>query len=151
MFPVFQWERSLQAFIRRASSRSVNMLTAANVMFGGEGVIQLWAPVVVAVLYGLHVAVAVAAGMLLAIMIEGWLKPLFHRPRPFPRDNEHGIPSGDCMGVAVWSPVLLGWWAVAPIVLVAWARMARGAHYPLDVVVGAGLGLLWGVGIAWLR
>lgn len=142
--PIFAWERTLQGWL---SGRAVLPLTIANVAFGGEGVIQLWAPVVVALLAGLPSAVAVAAAMGLAIIVENWLKPTIHRGRP--RDpNEDGIPSGDCMAVGIWSPVILGWGAIAPILLVAWARMARDAHYPLDVLLGSVLGLLWGVGIA---
>lgn len=147
MLPVFAWERAVQGWL---SGRHVGALTVANVMFGGEGVVHLWAPVAVALTLGLLPAAAVLGAFAVAITVEAWLKPTFHRGRP--RDmNEDGIPSGDCMAVAIWSPVLLGWWAAAPILLVAWARMARDAHYPLDVLLGAALGLLWGVGIAALR
>ena len=48
--------------------------------------------------------------------------------------------------------VVLGpvWWALLMMVwaaLVALARVAMGVHYLSDVVAGAGLGLLCGVGV----
>lgn len=135
--PVFRWERAVQGWL---SGRHLGALTVANVAFGGEGVIHLWAPIVVALFAGLPVGAWVGAAFTLALVLEGWLKPLLHRGRP--RDpHEDGIPSGDCMAVAVWSPVLLGWWSALPIGLVMWARMARDAHWPLDVIAGAALGL----------
>jgi membrane-associated phospholipid phosphatase len=147
MFPIFAWERAIQGWL---ANKHVGALTVANLVFGGEGIVQLWAPVAIALTTDLVTTAAALGAFSLAILLEAWLKPTLHRGRP--RDShEDRIPSGDCMAVGIWAPILLGWWAAFPVGLVMWARMARNAHWPLDVVVGAGLGVLWGGGIAWLR
>ena len=45
------------------------------------------------------------------------------------------------------TPYLKGWWKVLPWALAAAVCLSRaylGAHFPLDVVAGAGLGMLIG-------
>ena len=89
------------------------------------------------------------------------IKALFARPRPFQAfpdrvtplvfQTGYGLPSGHVMqALAVLG--CLAWWlhdrrltifVVVYVVVMAWARMAAGVHYPQDVVVGAGVGGLW--------
>jgi undecaprenyl-diphosphatase len=48
---------------------------------------------------------------------------------------------------ALVAPYLKGWWKVLPWALAAAVCLSRvylGAHFPLDVVAGAGLGILIG-------
>ena len=99
---------------------------------------------------------------ILAASLERVIKLKTHRPRPFealsdvkmrqprePRDPSH--PSGDAM--RVWFLALifpqffeLPWPALTLAILTAASlslgRIALGVHYPLDVVGGAGLGIL---------
>jgi membrane-associated phospholipid phosphatase len=65
----------------------------------------------------------------------------------------HGLsfPSGHAMVIfaitALVAPYLKGWWKVLPWALAAAVCLSRAylrAHFPLDVVAGAGLGMLIG-------
>ena len=142
--PVYAWERALQGWVRRASAGLVEPLTVANFLLADEAVVLALASVLFW-LYGVPALAVAVAVLVSSTKVEEKLKALFHRGRP--RDEaEWGIPSGDCVLVAAWTPLVLGWWAVLPIALVAWARMARDAHWPLDVVAGAALGLALSLG-----
>ena len=94
------------------------------------------------------------------ILTEG-IKALFARPRPFQAfpdrvtpwvfQTGYGLPSGHVMqALAVLG--CLAWYlhsrrlkifVVVYVLVMAWARMAAGVHYPQDVVVGALVGGLW--------
>ena len=143
MIPVFAWERALQGRVARASARLVGLIRAVNIALAGEEVMTTAAPgLALAVLLtaGPSVAVLFLAAFLSARHVEAWAKGLAHRGRP--RDEaENGLPSGDCAIVTIWASALLGWWAVLPIAFVMWARMALGAHWPLDTVIGVVMGL----------
>jgi len=100
---------------------------------------------------------------LLAAIVEWAIKRKVHRPRPFetlpgvvmsqpknPSDASH--PSGDTMRVwflALVFPLAfaLSWPVFALTCTVALilslGRIALGVHYPLDVISGAGLGILF--------
>jgi undecaprenyl-diphosphatase len=65
----------------------------------------------------------------------------------------HGLsfPSGHAMVIfaitALVAPYLKGWWKVLPWALAAAVCLSRlylGAHFPLDVIAGAGLGMFIG-------
>lgn len=96
-----------------------------------------------------------AGAALLTGAIVGAIKLILRRERPTAvqgfyslRYDVHSFPSGHAarMGVAaLFGPLLWtgGGWLFAPCaLLVAWARVALGVHYLLDVVVGLGIGLL---------
>jgi glycosyltransferase 2 family protein len=101
-------------------------------------------------------AAAFVAG-LVAAMTTGFLKDWVDRPRPSGvhlRDHADGFgfPSGHSATAfavaAALAPHLPRRWRPVPFVLalvVGWARMHVGVHYPLDVVGGA----LWGLAIGW--
>ncbi len=94
----------------------------------------------------------------LALLIGG--KELFMRPRPFvfaPDEvravveaSGFGFPSAHVgLSTAVWGFVALWyrkWWGyallAAYIIIMAWARMYAGVHYPQDVVGGLIIGLV---------
>ena len=112
---------------------------------------------------------AAPVAYLVAAAVERAVKMTLRRPRPFralpearlfqPRTpHDPSFPSGDALRVwfltltlsaafpgVVWLPPTLA--ALATLVSVG--RLALGAHYPLDVLAGSGLGLLAG-GVVWL-
>lgn len=85
----------------------------------------------------------IAFAAFFAPILETTLKNHVDRARPND-PHDRSFPSGDCLiATAVW-PHLLGVWALPIVAVVALARMVRGAHWPLDVLAGAGLGgMLW--------
>ena len=115
-----------------------------------------------ALLRRFRLAAALAAATLLKIWLESVAKMLVQRGRPAEavpdvilRGNSaaHGLsfPSGHAMVIfaatALVAPYLKGWWKVLPwtlAVAVCLSRMYLGAHFPLDVLAGAGLGMVIG-------
>ena len=86
-------------------------------------------------------------------------KEVLQRPRPFMVSEQviplfeasgFGLPSGHVsISTAVWGYLATvfrrGWFYMVTgllVLLMAWARMYAGVHYPQDVIVGAALGLL---------
>ena len=71
------------------------------------------------------------------------------------RYDEHSFPSGHAarLGVAaMFGPLLWpgwGWFFPLGALLVAWARVALGVHYLLDVVVGLAIGGVCALAIGW--
>jgi undecaprenyl-diphosphatase len=110
----------------------------------------------------LRLAVALAAATALKPLLEAAAKVFVQRGRPAEtlpdvilRGNSaaHGLsfPSGHAMVIfaiaALVAPYFKGWWGVLPWVLAAAVCLSRvylGAHFPLDVIAGAGLGLFFG-------
>ena len=115
-----------------------------------------------ALLRRFRLAAALAAATLLKVSLEAVAKTFVQRGRPAEtvsdvilRGNSaaHGLsfPSGHAMVIfaitALVAPYLKGWWKVLPWALAAAVCLSRvylGAHFPLDVVAGAGLGILIG-------
>ena len=115
-----------------------------------------------ALLRRLRLAVALAAATVLKPLLEAAAKTFVQRARPAEalhdvilRGNSaaHGLsfPSGHAMVIftsaTLASPYFKGWWKVLPwalAVAVCLSRVYLGAHFPLDVAAGAGLGVFMG-------
>ena len=115
-----------------------------------------------ALLRRFRLAAALVAATLLKVSLEAVAKTFVQRGRPAEtvpdvilRGNSaaHGLsfPSGHAMVIfaitALVTPYLKGWLKVLPWALAAAVCLSRaylGAHFPLDVVAGAGLGILIG-------
>ncbi len=110
------------------------------------------------------IALAATASFFLASLASLALKGLFERSRPpdaIGADALVGVPgspsfpSGHAMtafaaagAVAVLAP-RLRWPVLALAALIGFSRVYLGVHFWLDVLAGAALGLVVGVGVAW--
>jgi undecaprenyl-diphosphatase len=115
-----------------------------------------------ALLRRLRLAAALAAATLLKPLLEAVAKMFVQRDRPAEsmpdvilrgQSAAHGLsfPSGHAMVIfaisALVAPYFKGWWKVLPWALAAAVCLSRvylGAHFPLDVAAGAGLGVFIG-------
>ena len=125
--------------------------------------IAAWVPQRRATALQVVIAILLAQGL-----VDGLIKPLIARPRPFVgvadarvvgyRPTTHSFPSGHAAS-SFAAAVVLGygfrrrgpWFVLAA--LIACSRVYIGVHYPLDVVVGMAFGIALGVlvtgGRAW--
>ena len=135
-----------------------------------------WVPVAVALVLAwrwwrgrdLGAAVSTLVAMALANTLSAEvIKPLVARPRPCHVRSDLELPNPCGVGksfpsahasnafavaVAAAPTTPHGWVMLVPLaVLVALSRVVLGVHYPSDVLAGALLGALIGVGAWWLR
>jgi undecaprenyl-diphosphatase len=160
------FDRLLRAWVvaHRVAALDVVMWTLSVVGRGG----MVWLGLA-AVLAMRRRRLAVFTSMLLAILLASALadnafKPLFHRERPFvampgdvigSRPEGASFPSGHSANAfagafvlsRIAAPARLVWWTLAAVI--AYSRVYLGVHYPLDVIVGALVGV--GCGILAMR
>ncbi|MEJ0094182.1 MAG: phosphatase PAP2 family protein [Methylocella sp.] len=145
--------RSARSRIGRASAVAISKL--------GNG----WLYPIIALMIFEHfgnkaVRVIIAAGLNAGLLhcLYPYIKRRIGRPRPFRTDNslislfgaldEHSFPSGHAMTLSgVLVPIVLAWpdsasAAASLMVLMGWARIASGHHYPSDICAGAALGFV---------
>lgn len=140
---------------------SLYLLMGAVQLSGVIGALPL-AAAAAALLRRLRLAAALAIATVLKVVLEDTVKMFVQRHRPAEtlpdvilrgRAAAHGLgfPSGHAMvifAIAVLvSPYLKGWWKALPWALAAAVCLSRlylGAHFPLDVIAGAGLGVFIG-------
>jgi len=107
----------------------------------------------------------VALGILLAMGLNQLIGMFFFRPRPFvghqifyyasPGLLPKSFPSDHATVAFLMASALLfarfrlwGWVLIAVAVVVGASRVVIGIHYPLDILAGAGIGLLFGLVVA---
>ncbi|MEO8611050.1 MAG: phosphatase PAP2 family protein [Chloroflexota bacterium] len=101
--------------------------------------------------------------LVVAILLTDIFKLAFHAPRPYQvapdlvrmlviQSSNYGLPSGHVAGAlamsglaVVWGGRRWMWVLVAWTLLVGWAQMYAGVHYPQDVIAGVivGTSALW--------
>lgn len=161
-FPLMaEWDKNL--YIKLNTSRSKYQ----------SGFVYLWhlgtTPVAIVLiamtfLNGVQVGLLILMVYMTVLLTENILKRIIGRDRPFiklsnalltqpTRPKDPSFPSGDAMRVSFLALVIptvfnLQWNALLIACLIALVicanRIALGAHYPLDVVGGIGLGVLGG-------
>ncbi|MGE3277275.1 MAG: phosphatase PAP2 family protein [Vicinamibacterales bacterium] len=157
------FDSGLLAFItsHRVPWLDAVFITASAI--GGKGFVWL-VVAAIAALYPRHRASAwrvVLALSLTYLVVDGMMKPLMWRDRPFDvlpdvavidtRPISSSFPSGHAASAVagalavsrIWPAAAPAWWTVA--VLIAVSRVYVGVHYPSDVIAGALLGLLIGL------
>lgn len=105
------------------------------------------------------------ASLGIATGIVGIMNQVIYRARPFdelpinvllyqPTDSSFPANSATVL-FAVAAAVMMGnrragWWFLAIAILHAFARVYAGMYYPLDIIVGAGIGFLAALAVRWL-
>ena len=158
------WDLSLFRILNEVLPAVASVLTPFVHLFLPAGIV-----IVVVLIAGYVVArnrsvLPVAAGAVAAgaaWALANVAKVIANRPRPYQvvadavlrQHPAHGtsFPSSHtAVTVAVvialvpFLPRALAWVAIAYAVLVGWSRVYLGVHYPLDVLAGAGIGMVVG-------
>lgn len=162
--------------VQEVQERAAWLTTPSRVLtvLGDE---EFYVVVFPAVLWSVHYGAGLFIGfaLLLSSALNAIAKLIAHAPRPgfldpsvaLVAEPSFGLPSGHAQNaVAVWGAAaaqLQRWWAWAGAAVLAAAiglsRILIGAHFPLDVVAGWGIGLvvlgglvgLRGPGRAWIQ
>lgn len=151
--PVIEWIQGLGQF-----------LLAPMRIFSFLGTQWIYILILPAILWSIDIAWGIRVGMLVLSsgVLNGSIKILLGFPRPywvstqvtaFRPESTFGLPSGHAQnGVAVWGRMATGlkrrWATIAAIgviLLISISRLYLGVHFPADVLVGWGIGvlLLW--------
>lgn len=111
---------------------------------------------------------ALAAMLLNLVVVNGVIKHLVGRPRPWltieglivlvNEPDPNSFPSGHtsaafAFALAVYQELSIPWVRVAVVaaaVCMGWSRIYVAVHYPSDVLAGAVIGALCGLAVVWL-
>jgi undecaprenyl-diphosphatase len=150
----------------RATAGGPGWLRRAAIVLAHSGDSPIWIVGLLLVIwlgppFWRHQAWLAFVGVWVAAVAVQLLKIIFHRQRPagewgqgYRRLDPHSFPSGHAarvfmlaavavaLGPVAWASLMLIWAS-----LVSLARVVMGVHYLSDVVVGAGLGVVCGVGV----
>lgn len=158
--PLVRWQA-------RAASRPLGRIAVIVLNRAADGWLY---PIIGAILLfaaadGLAVVAVTTLSLVIAHALYRLLKATVARPRPSDRDSTLGTlfkpldryscPSGHCMTATVaFIPISLSHplaiAALAPLwVMIGWARLAAGHHYPSDLFFGALLGVMVALPISY--
>jgi undecaprenyl-diphosphatase len=163
-------DREIRVVRRQVSFASQPFFRSAAVALNhfGNGWVYIPLAIIVFSLQGwgaLRVAWAAITSAILAHCVYPLIKAYFARPRPLDRDptlecataplDAYSFPSGHCMtAVTAVVPLSIAYpGATLPLsallLLIGWARLALGHHYPSDLIVGTLLGAAIAVPVSW--
>lgn len=100
----------------------------------------LWAPVAMLVAIGLNQLLGRAVAEPRPYDVLPHVLVLVHRTTDFSFPSDHAVMAGAVAAGVMVAGRRLGWVAVGLAVLMAFARVYVGAHFPLDVVAGLVVG-----------
>jgi undecaprenyl-diphosphatase len=159
-----RWVERQNRLTRRSSLRYL-ALTISRGGNGGMYLVLAFALLSVGTA-GARVVMAAAVSGLAAHAIYPLAKSFVARPRPFARYESveavgspldlYSFPSGHCMtAAAVFTALGTAFplsipFAVAAVLLLAWARLACAHHYPSDLLCGVALGVAVAVPVSHL-
>jgi undecaprenyl-diphosphatase len=167
---LLQWDAVARVWLTTHHTPLVDWLMGTLSIIGRGGAIWL-ALAGLAVLRDRQQARRAARVVLIVVLsyaaIDGILKPMFARARPFDaiadvrvvdrRPTTYSFPSGHASMAAGATIGLMAlwprhrWWLLGLAVAVSFSRIYVGVHYPLDVLVGGCVGSVigWGV-VRWM-
>jgi undecaprenyl-diphosphatase len=163
------WEMPMVRRQVAAASRPAVRSLAVAINHLGNGWIYIPLALIVFATQGwdaLRVAWAAVTGALIAHCVYPTIKTYIARPRPIDRDptltrtviaplDAYSFPSGHCMtAMTAVIPLSIAYpGTILPlsgaVLLIGWARLALGHHYPSDLIFGAALGAAISVPVSW--
>ena len=163
------WEIPMVRRQVAAASRPSVRAVAVAINHLGNGWIYIPLAMIVFVTQGwgaLRVAWSAVTAALIAHCVYPTIKTYIARPRPIDRDptlmrtviaplDAYSFPSGHCMtAVTAVIPLSIAYPSTilplsAAVLLIGWARLALGHHYPSDLIFGAVLGAAISVPVSW--
>ena len=163
------WEMPMVRRQVAAASRPSVRSVAVAINHLGNGWIYIPLATIVFAAQGwgaLRVAWPAVTAALIAHCVYPIIKTYIARPRPIDRDpmlmrtiirplDAYSFPSGHCMtAVTACIPLSIAYPRTilplsAAVLLIGWARLALGHHYPSDLISGAVLGGAISVPVSW--
>jgi len=156
---MFLWELDFLKFLEGFRTGFLNFLFELITTLGEDTVIVLLMSVIY-FMYDKNLARKIFFVTVISLGINGTLKNILRLPRPFANGHitcvrpetatGYSFPSGHTQCFATWGTAFAielnrCWFKICIailIVLTAFSRMYLGAHYPIDVIAGAALGVL---------